>query len=312
MSFLALQAAALIDPGPDGYNLNPTAILVLYRLAHHHNRDTSRCFPSQATLARGSNASVRAVQMAIKDLIAAGLIKVAPPVGAISSGGRPADAYTLSFVAQMVRRFPAMFASNDRRDFGATISENGAMDSPQHRKEQGNLTNPPTPQGGRAPSKPKFSEEAVALAEQLWSDTPKGGRKNTGKDELLRAVQAALNRGGDPTEIRAALAEYYGAENNAREDHRYAKALSRMLEQDRWRQWIPDDDAPARPGAPAKPVDTRTPEEVAAQVEHVWRTTLAAYYENGAWPRNPSYGREPGKLGCVVPPHILAEFEPAQ
>jgi len=297
MSFLALAAAADL---PNPAALSPVERLVCMALAHYHNRRTGRCFPSQPTIAGRMNVSERSVREAINYLAEKGLIEVIKGGGA-SVGGRRSDAYRLLFAdayakaqpqiaeALAVVDFPAMTAGIQKPDIPANRADFPAPTAGEPLLTSSKKNPPKSPKG-----KPDLSGNGDAVrdaAMQIKAGAPGLARTRSTVDEIATALGAAIKRGGAADQITVALRAYY-AGDAAREDGRYAKAPHRMIEQDRWREWIPDDPPPGSiaPKAPPPPDAIA----MALHLERVWKQ---------------QYGPQPVHPGCLAPPEILARFE---
>jgi hypothetical protein len=312
VSFYALQAAALVDVGPDGHNLNPTAILVMFRLAHHHNHSSGKCYPAQATLAEGCNASVRAVQMGLAQLEQEGLIAILPGAASGIVRGRPSDNYTLLFVRHMRVKFPACFRRKGGDEIGATVSEIGASIAPQQRKGTEESTKEESPKPPRGPRpKSEASPEAIALAKDIWAETPKVARGRSSESDLALAVHKALARGAAAARLRGALLAHYASPDVAKDDHAFAKGVHRMVERDRWREWDPGPDAaplPApRPAAnDAHPAGGGKP-ELPMQMQRGWMRDWVEGGE-GKWLFHRRDEPMPGQPGCRVSDAVQLMF----
>ena len=108
---------------------------------------------------------------------------------------------------------------------------------------------------------------------------PRHAKKGSSKADVERTVKAALGRKADPARMQAACVAYY-----ADQDPAFSKALHRLIENDRWEQFLPDE--PAAPNA----------EDMETAVR-LWRTT-------GAWSR--SYGPPPDDPATRVPEALRA------
>lgn len=124
--------------------------------------------------------------------------------------------------------------------------------------------------------------EAVISA--VWDDAPPRARQRSSKADVRKALSAAIKRGGDLEGIRAALKAYWSSPDATKDGGEYAKAIHRMIEGDRWRDWITQTTA-----APANGPN--------------WTDRARAWRELGRW--NPSWGPAPGEPGCACPAHLL-------
>ncbi|MCE8520824.1 helix-turn-helix domain-containing protein [Ruegeria pomeroyi] len=97
--------------------LKPAAALVLHTLAWHHNHQTGRCDPSNATLCEETGLSERGVRDAIGQLKDAGIIKVTARTQKSGRGHRNlTNRYTFAggakFAGRMVLRNALHLAAN--------------------------------------------------------------------------------------------------------------------------------------------------------------------------------------------------------
>ncbi|HSM76524.1 MAG TPA: hypothetical protein VLT57_02815, partial [Bryobacteraceae bacterium] len=114
------------------------------------------------------------------------------------------------------------------------------------------------PDGEVAVSRLRRAEGAAQLAERLWTLQPVlGGKRRATRPDVLKALRAALGRGGDADQIEAAFAAYYSLEDCRRDGGKYAKGAASLLHEDRWRDFLPDH-ATAPPGVdPAREAEIR-------------------------------------------------------
>lgn len=154
----------------------------------------------------------------------------------------------------------------------------------------------------------------------------KASRRRSGIDDVARAAEAALGRGAAADDLVVAMAAYCTAPRQLENDGQYAKGGHRILQQDRWREWLPDS-IPERTrllGLEATMRGKAGEEAAAAEVDA--RTQLEA--EVGTidapgprrqrswmddWQRNPfawrrEWGPAPGEEGCRIDPDIQREF----
>jgi hypothetical protein len=133
---------------------------------------------------------------------------------------------------------------------------------------------PTPPSTTNLSSKPPYSPPKVAdLAERIWALQPPKHRRST-RPDVRAAVAAALKRGADPESLFAALRAYYRQPDCTKADGEFAKAAHRIVANDRWRDFLPPPDVPAKPAGP---------EVIAHRLQH-WRDT-------GAW--DPKWGPKP-------------------
>lgn len=147
-----------------------------------------------------------------------------------------------------------------------------------------------SPQTARLPAKPTAQE-----VETIWAfqPSPHGKRRST-RPDVARALEAARRRGGLQAEIEAGCRAYYGLEDSQREDGQYAMGAKRLLEVDRWREFL------SSAGGDAG--------RAARWGHDEWRAAVSIFAESGRW--SVAAGPPPDTPGCRAPPDILAEYKP--
>jgi hypothetical protein len=125
--------------------------------------------------------------------------------------------------AERQRRFRAKRSGGVTQDVTRNVTDNAAS-----------LSLPPTPPNPNP--NPPIVPPALAAARAIWAETPKVGRQRSGLKDLEKAVSAAVRRGSDPDQMLIACRAYY-----ASQDAEYAKGVHRLIEQDRWREHLPDE-----------------------------------------------------------------------
>lgn len=150
------------------------------------------------------------------------------------------------------------------------------------------IEEPPTPKG----VKPGVSDAEV---EACWSLANKISRGRSSKADLRRALEAALRRGHAPARIALGLQAYFASDDATKDEGSKAKAIHRMVENDRWESWAPATEDPnhGEPIAPASEADT-------------WRARLRRFRADFHWPEG--VGGRPGRPDCSAPTDLLAEF----
>ncbi len=320
MSFLALAAAADME---DPTSLSNAERLVLFGLAHHHNRRSGSCYPSQLTIAGRMNVAERSVLSALRSLEEKGLIVVLKGRGAWS-GGRRSDAYRLLFaeayakahpaVAAMTAKAeePAMAAGGEGQDFPAKSADFPAMAAGEPGKNLESKNTPNPSRGKRRPKEPP-SAEIMQAAERIKKLTPgRAGKRSTAPEIAAALVKAAKEGETDLRLIELGLEAYYGDQRNRREDWLYASGAVVMINGAKWREWLLDDQE-AQPRASTSAAAGVAALDQEAFLAFVWRTRLEDFKRIGAWDRS-NYGQRPdevpraGERPCQCPPAILAEF----
>jgi hypothetical protein len=127
-----------------------------------------------------------------------------------------------------------------------------------------------------------------ALVESLWACQPIcGGKRKATRPEVAKALEAALKRGGEPEQIEAAFRAYYALPGCTRDDGQYAKGAAVLLNDDKWRDFLPASVGPLGHDWP----DSR------------WSAALTLWRTDGSW--EPRLGPIPGAPGCRVPAHLV-------
>lgn len=139
---------------------------------------------------------------------------------------------------------------------------------------------------------PKSPKQA---GEEIWAASPTAAKRRSSQAQLTRALEAALNRRKNLAVICQAVAAYYADPEKAKEGHKYAKGVHRVVQDDYWEAWAPGD------------VEHLPDPEFQA---HVWRTWMRDWLESpGQW-REYERGPRPDAPGCRIPAEIIAEFQP--
>lgn len=126
--------------------------------------------------------------------------------------------------------------------------------------------------------------------EEIWASTPAQGRARSGKADVRRALEAAVNRRKNPARIAAALAAYYASHDATKDNAKWAKGLHRMIEQDRWEAWSSAEVVSIGPS----PV--------------MQRRWMQDWIEHPNWWKRGERGPTPAEEGCVIAAEIMAEF----
>lgn len=118
------------------------------------------------------------------------------------------------------------------------------------RDERDPSLSPPSPEPPSTTnlsSKPPYSPpKADELAERIWALQPAKHRRST-RPDVRAAISAALKRGADPESLFGALQRYYRLPDCTKDEGKFAKAAHRVIANDRWRDFLPAPDPPARP-----------------------------------------------------------------
>lgn len=115
---------------------------------------------------------------------------------------------------------------------------------------------------GSATPTPAVRQADVDL---IWNDAPRASRHRSSKADTAKALRSAAQRGYRPEEIRPALANYFASEQATRDDWIACKGLHRIIECDRWKDWVDSAEVLAFPSRP--PPDPEKLERYLAQLE---------------------------------------------
>lgn len=140
-----------------------------------------------------------------------------------------------------------------------------------------------------------MSDSAVSsAADEIWAEAPAIARKRSSKGDLQRALKGAASRRKNLATVRSALQAYYASADASKENGKYAKGVHRMVENDRWEDWVPAEVAQL-------PVDPTFQ-------ERRWRTWMQDWLRSPyTWDRS-RRGIPPDEPGCEIPAAIMAEF----
>lgn len=142
------------------------------------------------------------------------------------------------------------------------------------------------------PSEVKRARNAAlpdGLLDNIWDDAPRRARQRSSQADTKKAIAAAIHRGADPDQIRSALKAYWASPDATKDDGAYAKAIHRMIEGDRWKDWLGSMDSPK-------------PDEI---TRDDWIRRAGMFRQDGMWLG--SWGPRPGERGCICPPDLLEE-----
>lgn len=117
---------------------------------------------------------------------------------------------------------------------------------------------PPNPQGDQIDLRP-FSEalQITAAAGCLFSELIDkihqaqpvvDGRRRSARPDIERALRSAVQRGGAPSDIWAAVQAYYRLPASTKDGGQYAQGAVVVLNRDRWREYLP-----TQPNGPREP-----------------------------------------------------------
>lgn len=129
-------------------------------------------------------------------------------------------------------------------------------------------------------------------ARQAWDATPQLCRKRSSLGQLTKALEAAVNRRKNLAVIVQAVAAYYDDPEKAREGHRYARGVHRVIQDDYWETWA------------ATEVEHLPPPEIRYPQFRNWMKEFLT--DPSQW--RPERGPRPDEPRCLIPPEIMAEF----
>lgn len=254
-----------------------SAKLVLISIADYADEDW-RCWPSQKKIAQRCNMSIRAVRSALGRLETMGFLR--REIRSRADGGRTTDLHVLL----------------PHGDF-VPGGDDVAKSSPLYQTQP----LPPTaPTAGLTTLEPSEEEppenharDALAVRDVIWRDTPDASRKRSSKAQLLTALQAAARRGKKLTEIRDAVSAYFQDKDVAKEKHKFARGVHRVVNADFWENWH---------------VQEPSNDLMFYQVQcSNWRKQMSYFLAGEDWNRA-SLGPRPDEPGCRIPLEIMAEF----
>lgn len=167
-----------------------------------------------------------------------------------------------------------------------------ASDLPTKPEPESKKETPVVPRGDGDP-KPEGITVRKADVDAVWEITPRIGRERSSRKDVERALVAAARRGKAPDRVRAGLVGYYTSEQATKDGGQFAKGCHRMIENDRWEEFSPDDDPPPLLAIAVLP-----------SAELTWARRLAEYGKNQFWNRL-DWGPPPGRPGCQAPADLL-------
>lgn len=107
---------------------------------------------------------------------------------------------------------------------------------------------PPNPSTNLSPEPPIVPQKPVKtapLAEQIFLLQPVcEGRRKSARPDVAKALDAAVKRGGDPALILGACRAFYALPASTKEGGRFANGAAVLLNNDRWRDFLPSTDPP--------------------------------------------------------------------
>jgi hypothetical protein len=292
---LALAEAVFRLPA----KLTATECAVLVQLALMAGEDGC-CWPRQQTVAARARLHPDTVKTTLRALHAKNLIRKEQRLR--DDGSEASSMIVMCFEAADLSPGKSGVTPPTRGSSAPTppgVHDPGApgANGPPHESSPESRLPPKPPKGG-------VPGDIVELAAAVWAEAPRASRQRSGTADLERALNAAVHdRGGEPASILAALRSYW-ADVGARDGGQHLKGVHRMVQQDRWREWIPEDDEPGPARAAGPPISAEAKAEI---IERAWRGRLEDFTRIGKW-NHGVFGPKPGELGCVVPPALLAEF----
>lgn len=156
------------------------------------------------------------------------------------------------------------------------------------------ISEPESQSEGLFQDSPPLSPSAMTVrqaAEAIWKDTPTICRTRSSKGQLERALQAAVNRRKNLAVIVQAVAAYFADPEKAKDDHKYARGVHRVVQDDYWETWAP--------------VQHAGSDAFQLKVYRVW---MQDWLEKPHQWRVQDRGPTPSEPGCRIPLSIMQEF----
>jgi len=92
---------------------------------------------------------------------------------------------------------------------------------------------------GRIPLSPPAGENALTV-DAIWEEAPATARSRSSRADVRDALDKAAKRGAVLDDIVVALKAYYRSAEATKDGGSFAKGIHRMIQNDRWRDWHPD------------------------------------------------------------------------
>ena len=235
----------------------PTEKAVLMALANYADAN-GECYPSYGKIADDCEVSRRTVIRVMDRLCEMGLVE--KTANTRQSGGDTANVYRLTGCQIVTGECQDVTGGGVTGDTGGVTLVSPLM----------NL------QSNRKPSK-KVKLDVTPVAESLWLAQPiTGGKRKTTRPDVVKALNAAIGRGGDPDQILLACRAYYALPGCRKDEGQYAMGVQPLLNLDRWKDFLP---------SVAKASATPVPDgEYRRHIEAHYRAT-------GEW--KPEWGEKP-------------------
>jgi hypothetical protein len=201
------------------------------------------------------------------------------------------DIHHVSKGAERTRRYRARKASQDASLASQNVTEASQASPRDDGSKAKGFPHPSKNPTSDSPPKVPPSPPKTALAEQIWQMQPelKGKRRST-RPDVLTALDGVLRRGADPAQVEAACRAFYALPDSRKEGGEYAMGAARLLQRDRWREFLP------------------TPRRIDPKAsEAAFRNRIERWIELSEW--SPEWGPPPNAPGCTVPPALLAEYQ---
>lgn len=209
---------------------NATEKAILLVLANYADGD-GYCFPGQQSIATQSACSERTVRRVLDSLESKGVIS--REERRRKDGSRSSDGLYL----EALRQPDTMSGSGRPTGHPVQSYRTPCPSSPD--TVSGIYKDEPSEEPSEETS--GAGEPSPAdLAEQIWSLQPViGGKRRATRPDVRKALDAALKRKGQPSDILAALQAYYRLPDCRKDEGRYASGAAVMLNNDRWRDFLP-------------------------------------------------------------------------
>lgn len=281
--------------------LDPTAKLVLLRLADSAQDDGSSVFPSIPRISADCSVDERTAQRAIARLREAGLVVL---VAEADASKRRAREYRIDLTALNSHSEPPA-QRHPRQNATPGVAPPLADCHPRHSAALGVADCHPTP--GTAPpltiiesslnrqSRRADDDEGF---EAFWSAYP----KKQAKADALKAWKAAVKKAGADT-ITAAAGQYARECHEKQTEDRFIKLAGGWLRAERWNDF--------QQAAESPPLLAAIAAAPATEDDETWKARAKRYHDEarGGW--SAAWGPDLLSRDCRVPPHLLHLFTQA-
>lgn len=203
---------------------------------------------------------------------------------------------------------------SENSDQGSANADRLIDKSPHNQNQNQNQTEEPNgpsdAPAARTTTNHRRKDKLRDIADAIWEAQPVvDGCRRTGIADVYPPFLEAVRRGGDPEQILAAAKAYYGLKASTRKGGEFAKSAKTLLEEDRWREFIPvtaADPATVDPEALARAQRLQRSQD--DPEFRVWWSRIVAWTRPHAeyWERE--WGPRPDYPGCLLPDRFYDEF----